>query len=187
VLTVGYGAGSRNPEDVPNVLRAMVAESTEPMETDTVDILETNVDDVSAEVIAYTFSRLMDEGAYDVSAFPCTMKKGRPGHLIRVVAPEGYGGRLASVMATELGTLGIRCIQAVHRFAAERSVREVPVTIQGRERMVHVKCGLLRGKIFSLKAEYDDTSAIARETGLPVRIIARMAESMAWELVRKSD
>jgi uncharacterized protein (TIGR00299 family) protein len=187
VLAVGYGAGSRNPQDIPNVLRAMIVECSDPGETDTVDILETNVDDVSAEVIAYTFSRLLDEGAYDVSAFPCTMKKGRPGHLIRVVAPEGDGERLASVMVTELGTLGIRCIQAVHRFAAERSVREVPVTIQGRERMVHVKCGLLRGKIFSLKAEYDDTSAIARETGLPVRTIARMAESIAWKLVRKSD
>jgi len=187
VLAVGYGAGSRNPQDIPNVLRVMVVECSDPGETDTVDILETNVDDVSAEVIAYTFSRLLDEGAYDVSAFPCTMKKGRPGHLIRVVAPGGDGERLASVMATELGTLGIRCIQAVHRFAAGRLVREVPVTIQGRERMVHVKCGLLHGKIFSLKAEYDDTSAIARETGLPIRTIARMAESMAWKLVRKSD
>jgi uncharacterized protein (TIGR00299 family) protein len=187
VLAVGYGAGSRNPQDIPNVLRVMVVECSDPGETDTVDILETNVDDVSAEVIAYTFSRLLDEGAYDVSAFPCTMKKGRPGHLIRVVAHGGDGERLASVMATELGTLGIRCIQAVHRFAAGRLVREVPVTIQGRERMVHVKCGLLHGKIFSLKAEYDDTSAIARETGLPIRTIARMAESMAWKMVRKMD
>jgi hypothetical protein len=90
-------------------------------------------------------------------------------------------------MATELGTLGIRCIPAVHRFAAERLVREVPVTIQGKERRVHVKCGLLGGQIFSLKAEYDDTSAIARETGIPVRTIARMAESRAWELVRNQD
>jgi uncharacterized protein (TIGR00299 family) protein len=186
VLAVGYGAGSRNPQDIPNVLRAMVVDCSDSGETGAVDILETNVDDVSAEIIAYAFSRLMDEGAYDVSAFPCTMKKGRPGHLIRVIAPAGGGEHLAAIMATELGTLGIRCIPAVHRFAAERSVREVPITIQGRERVVHVKCGLLGGHIFSLKAEYDDTSAIAQETGIPVRTIARMAESRAWELVRNA-
>ncbi len=187
VLAVGYGAGSRNPKNIPNVLRAMVVESSRPGESDTVDLLETNVDDVSGETIAYACSRLMEGGAYDVSTIPCTMKKGRPGHLIRVIAPAGEGERLASVMATELGTLGIRCIPAVHRFTAGRFIREVPVTIQGREWIVRVKCGLSGGKIFSLKAEHDDIAAIARETGLPVRTVARMAESGAWELAGDPD
>lgn len=187
VLAIGYGAGARNPKNVPNVLRAMVVESSGPGESDTVDLLETNVDDVSGETIAYACSRLMTEGAYDVSTIPCTMKKGRPGHLIRVIAAAGDGERLASVMATELGTLGIRCIPAVHRFTAGRTIREVPVTIQGRERIVHVKCGFAGGRIFSLKAEYDDIAAIARETGLPVRTIARIAESRAWNLTGDQD
>jgi hypothetical protein len=151
-----------------------------------VDLLETNVDDVSAEVIAYTFSRLLDEGAYDVSAFSCTMKKGRPGHMIRVIAAAGEGQRLASVMAAELGTLGIRCIPAVHRFAAERSVMEIPVTIHGRERVVHVKCGILNGEVFSLKAEYGEISALAGETGIPFRELARIVESKAWSMIGKS-
>ncbi len=187
VRAVGYGAGSRNPQDIPNVLRAMLVECSGPGDRDQVDLLETNVDDVSAEIIAYAFSRLMDEGALDVSATPCTMKKGRPGHLIRVVAPAGSGERLASVMATELGTLGIRCIPAVHRFAHERSIREIPVTIRGKEWKIRVKYGLIGGKIFTLKAEYEDTTAIARETGLPVRTVARMAESRAWELAGNPD
>ncbi|NYT06984.1 MAG: nickel pincer cofactor biosynthesis protein LarC [Methanomicrobiales archaeon] len=187
VRAVGYGAGSRDPQGIPNVLRAMVVECAETVGTDEVDLLETNVDDVSAEIIAYAFSRLTDEGAFDVSAIPCTMKKGRAGHLIRVVAPSGSGERLASVMATELGTLGIRCFPVVHRFVAERFLREIPVTIQGKEWTVHVKCGLIGGQIFSLKAEYDDTTAIARETGLPVRTVARIAESRAWEMVGTRD
>jgi hypothetical protein len=187
VLAVGYGAGSRNPQGIANVLRAMLVECSRSGETGTVDVLETNVDDVSAEIIAYASSRLIDEGAYDVSAIPCTMKKGRPGHLIRVVAPAKGGERLASVMATELGTLGVRCIPAVHRFTAERFFREIPVTIQGKEWIVHVKYGLIGGEIFSLKAEYIDTSAIARETGLPVRTVARIAESKAWELLSTPD
>jgi hypothetical protein len=186
IRAIGYGAGTKNPDHVPNVLRAMIIDCPGPDGKASVDLLETNVDDVSAEVIAYTFSRLLDEGAYDVSAFSCTMKKGRPGHMIRVIAAAGEGQRLASVMAAELGTLGIRCIPAVHRFAAERSVREIPVTIHGRERVVHVKCGILNGEVFSLKAEYGEISALAGETGIPFRELARIVESKAWSMIGKS-
>jgi hypothetical protein len=186
IRAIGYGAGTKNPDHVPNVLRAMIIDCPGPDGKASVDLLETNVDDVSAEVIAYTFSRLLDEGAYDVSAFSCTMKKGRPGHMIRVIAAAGDGQRLASVMAAELGTLGIRCIPAVHRFAAERSVREIPVTIHGRERVVHVKCGILNGEVFSLKAEYGEISALAGETGIPFRELARIVESKAWSMIGKS-
>jgi hypothetical protein len=186
IRAIGYGAGTKNPDHVPNVLRAMIIDCPGPDGKASVDLLETNVDDVSAEVIAYTFSRLLDEGAYDVSAFSCTMKKGRPGHMIRVIAAAGEGQRLASVMAAELGTLGIRCIPAVHRFAAERSVREIPVTIHGRERVIHVKCGILNGEVFSLKAEYGEISALAGETGIPFRELARIVESKAWSMIGKS-
>jgi hypothetical protein len=186
VALSGYGAGTKNPPNIPNVLRAMILESTKEAEPDDVDLLETNIDDVSAEILAYTFSRLMDEGAYDVSAIPCTMKKGRPGHLVRVVAAAGEGKRLAAVMAEELGTLGVRSVPAVHRFTAERSIREIPVTIQGEERRVRVKCGLLQGRIISLKAEYEDVSAWARNLGIPARTVARITESQAWIHIGKS-
>jgi hypothetical protein len=165
----------------------MVVESQKTAEPAVIDLLETNVDDVSAEIIAHTAALLMDEGALDASVFPCTMKKGRPGHLIRVIAPTGSGERLASVMAMELGTLGVRCIPMVHRFTAERVVREVPVTILGKERAGRVKCGMLAGEVFSLKAEYEDSAAISRDTGLPVRTVARLIEARAWELAGNPD
>ena len=186
VLAVGYGAGTKNPGNVPNVIRTLIIDCPKTEENNRVDLLETNVDDVSAEIIAYTFSRLLDEGAYDVSAFSCIMKKGRPGHLIRVIAAAGEGQRLASIMAVELGTLGIRCIPAVHRFAAERSVREIPVTIKGIERVIHVKCGILNGEVFSVKSEYEEICALAGETGIPLRELARIVESKAWSMIGKS-
>ena len=186
VVCSGYGAGTKNPPDIPNVLRAMIVEYSDAPEPGDVDLLETNVDDVSAEILAYTFSRLIEEGAYDVSALPCTMKKGRPGHLIRVVAGSGEGERLAAVMAEELGTLGVRSVPAVHRFIAERSIREIPVTIQGEERNVRVKCGVLHGRVISLKAEYDDVSAWAKDLRMPARTVARIIESQAWTSLGKS-
>ena len=184
---VGYGAGTRDPDHVPNVLRAMIINCSNEADPSRVDLLETSVDDVSAEILAYTFSRLLEEGAYDVSALPCTMKKGRPGHLVRVIAAAGEGERIAAVMAAELGTLGVRCIPAVHRFVAKRSVQVVPVTINGQERPIRIKYGLLDGKVYSLKPEYDDTSTWARELGIPARTVARIAESQAWARIGKLD
>jgi len=186
VICSGYGAGTKNPPMLANVLRAMIVEYTDDKEPGDVDLLETNVDDVSPEILSYTISRLIDEGAFDVSAIPCTMKKGRPGHLIRVIAASGEGRRLAAVMAEELGTLGIRSVPAVHRFIAERSVREIPVTIMGEERKMRIKCGMLQGKVISIKAEYDDVSSVAHELGMPARTIARLTETQAWDYIGKS-
>ena len=87
IKAVGYGAGTRDPRHAPNVLRAMIVETTGAagvhgeMPQDTVDILETNVDDVSGEVIAHAIARFMEAGARDASAMPIVMKKGRPGYL----------------------------------------------------------------------------------------------------------
>ncbi len=185
VSATGYGAGTRNPPGIPNVLRVMLVVSMEKTNEDGVDLLETNVDDVNAEIIAYASSRLLSAGAYDVCIIPCIMKKGRPGQLIRVVAPAGKGQELAAVLATELGSLGIRCIPAVHRFVAGRSIREIPVSIGGQERTVSVKIGLLDDEIFTIKAEYDDIAAIAAESGIPARTVARLVEDRAWDLFGK--
>jgi len=186
VVCSGYGAGTRNPPGVPNVLRAMIVAYADAAEPGDVDLLETNVDDISGEILAYTFARLLAEGAYDVSALPCTMKKGRPGHLLRVIAASGDGERLAAVMAEELGTLGVRSVPAVHRFVAERSIRTIPVTIRGEERHVRVKCGVLHGKVISLKAEHEDVGTWAKDLRIPARTVARMIESQAWTDLGKS-
>lgn len=182
IRAVGYGAGSRNPPGRPNVLRSMLLATEEASGGDRIDILETNIDDVTGETLAYTIARLMEEGARDASATPIVMKKGRSGHLFRVICRPDATDHLIGVMAAELGTLGIRCIPMVHRSVAKRTIEPVTVTIQGKERTIDVKCGWSGGKIVSFKAEYEQAAACARETGLPFREVAGTVEAAARSL-----
>jgi uncharacterized protein (TIGR00299 family) protein len=186
ILAVGYGAGSRDTPGIPNVLRAMVVTTAAgTMPQDSVDVLETNVDDVSGEVIAHTITRLMDAGARDASAIRCIMKKGRPGYLIRVICMPDTSTSLAEIMARELGTLGIRCTPAVHRFVADRTTGEVAVTLNGTRRKMPVKCGWIRGRVYTLKPEFEPAREWAAELGVPVRDVLRAVTEAGWQSVRQ--
>lgn len=188
VQKTGYGAGKRDPQDTPNVLRAMVVETAGmPVEGDCVDVLETNVDDVTGEVIAHTITRCMEEGARDAGAIPMIMKKGRPGHLVRVICTPDKSAVLARLLARELGTLGIRCCPSVHRFIAERTDGDVPVTVGEHRRMVMVKYGWLDGEVFTIKPEFEQARQWAGELGVPVRKVLRAATDAAWMAVRERD
>ena len=185
ILATGYGAGSRDTPDTPNVLRAMIVETIPgKLPQDTVDILETNVDDVSGEVIAHTIALCMEAGARDASTIPIIMKKGRPGFLIRVICQNDRSAMLAELMARELGTLGIRCIPAVHRFIAERTVIEIAVTINGQTRTLPVKCGWMHGATYMLKAEFDPARDWAYELKIPVKDVIRAIEDAGWKNVK---
>jgi hypothetical protein len=183
ITAVGYGAGTRDTPDVPNVLRALILETpgSGSVPRDIVDVLETNVDDVSGEVLACTIARLMESGARDASAIPCLMKKGRSGHLIRVICHPEKSRDLARLMAQELGTLGVRSIPSVHRLIAERTIETVTVSIGDISREMPVKCGWMDGTCYLVKAEFDPARALADETGIPVREVTRLIEEKAWE------
>ena len=185
ILAVGYGAGSRDTPHSPNVIRAMVVETTGALPQDTVDLLQTNVDDVSGEVIGEALARFIAAGARDASATPIIMKKGRPGYLVTVISlPETSTG-LARLMARELGTLGVRRIPVVHRFVAERTITDVEVEIAGHKKRLPVKCGWMDGRIYTLKAEFDTARDWAAELDLPVRDVLRAIEAAAWNQVRE--
>jgi len=168
ILATGYGAGTRDPNDAPNVLRAMLVETSGQKE-DTVDILETNVDDASGELIGEALARFMTAGARDASATPILMKKGRPGYLVTVIALPETSPALARLMAEELGTLGVRCIPAAHRFVADRTSATVEVTIAGHTKNIPVKYGLMEGRPYTAKPEFDAVKTWARELGIPIR------------------
>ena len=171
------------------MIRALVVKTTGSSGTipqDTVDILETTIDDVSGEVIAYAITRFMERGARDASALPVIMKKGRPGFLIRVICTNDKSVEIAELMARELGTLGVRCLPAVHRFIAERTVQYIDVEIAGNHRNMPVKIGWLHGVVYSLKAEYDPAQEWARELGIPLLEVQRAIENAAWKSVTKS-
>lgn len=187
VEQIGYGAGTWNPKETPNVLRVMIVETEEAMLGDTVDLLETNVDDVTGEVLTHALSHLLRAGARDASAVPLLMKKGRAGYLIKVVCTPDKSSACARLLAEELGTLGVRCTPQVHRFIAERVIEQISTQVNGIERAIDVKIGRVGGKVYSVKAEFDQVAAWADELGVPVRIVARQVEEAAWQTVRRSD
>lgn len=181
IIAVGYGAGTKETEDMPNVLRAILLEIDSSHYHDSVDIIETNIDDVTGEVLAYTVERLMGEGALDSSIIPLTMKKGRPGYLVRVICEPLQTAHLVGILSDELGTLGIRCLNSVHRFIVSRSIEKVECTIKDRRQIIDVKCSWRDNTLVSLKPEFEQCRAWAIELGIPLKEVIRTVEDAAWK------
>jgi len=175
---VGYGAG-KNDHSLPNVLRSVRGEMTAPHGHDRVMLLETNVDDVTGEVLGHLIELLMDAGALDVSILPAVMKKGRSGNLIRIIAGRDRSEALAAIVMRETGSLGLRIFPAMHRIVAERESVMVDVEIAGSVFPVRVKVSRLNGTILNLKPEYEDCRTIAEQTRLPLREVMRVCENAA--------
>ena len=178
LLALGRGAGSRDPADHPNIFTVYLMEAGD--DEHTIDVLETNVDDVSGEILAETLSRLMEAGARDASITPLIMKKGRAGHLIRIVCMPKDSLRLAKLLARETGSLGVRCIPMTKRFVAERRSESVTAVINGRVYTASVKHAVIDGEVYSRKAEFDDCKRIADDAGVSVRDVKRIFEEEAW-------
>jgi len=176
----GYGAGGYTFPDRPNVLRALVGEGRGELVREEIRLLETNLDDASPEAIGGLQETLAEAGARDVSVVPLTMKKSRPGHLVKVVVAPEDADRVARRLAAETGTLGVREGGTRHRFVARRRIETVTVGVGGVSREVGVKVAIDdEGAVLDASAEYDDAAALAREADRPVREVLRRAET-AW-------
>jgi hypothetical protein len=173
IKITGYGAGKLDLGS-PNVLRVMIAETT--VNSDSVSLLETNLDTVTGEVMGHLFSRLQDEGALDVSMIPIIMKKNRPGQLLRVISRPKDCDALVEVIMRETGTLGIRVIDYAHRDIAEREIIPVEVNIDGYKYQVRIKVGKIGNEIIKSSPEYEDVSKISDETGVPIKDVMKVAE-----------
>jgi uncharacterized protein (TIGR00299 family) protein len=179
LLKIGYGAGTRDPADHPNVLCASIIDAAEPESV--VDVLETNVDDISGELLGSVLSTIMREGARDASLVPIIMKKGRPGYLVRVVSLPADSMRLAKILARETGSLGIRCTPMIHRFVADRCISAEHIIINGVVYPVNIKHASMDGVVYSRKAEFDDLQKIAETSGVPLKDVKRVVEEDAWK------
>lgn len=180
---VGYGAGSREI-GMPNLLRAILGEIPRHMHHDRVAQIETNVDDVTGEVLGSLIDRLLKEGALDITVMPAVMKKGRSGSVISIISREDDARKLSAVLMRETGSLGVRVFPALHRLIAERRIESVEV--MGRS--VPVKIGSIGGEIISVKPEHDVCRRIAEELDVPVKDIIRIASEKGWRLAgRKID
>ena len=178
VGAVGYGAGGYDFPDRPNALRALVGDGGRGLDRESITVLETNLDDAAPEVLGDLQRSLADVGARDVTILPATMKKSRPGHLVKVIVEPEDAERVARRLAVETGTLGVREHGAGHRWVAGREFRTAELDVDGGTVEVTVKVASDRdGTVYDYSAEYDEAAAVAAETGLPVREVLRRAET----------
>jgi pyridinium-3,5-bisthiocarboxylic acid mononucleotide nickel chelatase len=165
----GFGAGSADPDERPNLVQVVVGEQVARAEPgQPVTLLETNVDDITGEVLAHTVERLMAAGAHDAWLTPAVGKKGRPVHLVSVLCDPVQARALADLLTQETGSLGVRG-RTFERWVAARQMGEVDV--EGYPVRVKVTAG-------RVKAEHDDAARVARQLGRPLReVIARAEQS----------
>jgi uncharacterized protein (TIGR00299 family) protein len=193
--SVGYGAGKRDLA-VPNVLRSIIGEALQKQEApagmihsshgDRVVQMETNVDDVTGEVLGHLIEQLMQAGSLDVTVLPAIMKKGRPGSVIRAIARSEETEKLARIIMRETGSLGVRIFPSVHRFLAKREEMPVDVEFSGQTFSARIKVSRLDGEIIMVKPEYDDCKRIAEKTDLPLRMICKKVEDAGWKAASPS-
>jgi uncharacterized protein (TIGR00299 family) protein len=179
---IGYGAGSRDLF-IPNVLRIIEGEIDDAFIPDRIEMLETNVDDVTGQVVGNLIDELLNAGAKDVSVIPATMKKGRSGQIIQVIAKSEDSGKLARKIIDETGSLGVRIIPVKHRLIAQREMGKVDITINNRMFSIAVKIARdMRGVLLNISAEFEDCKKTAQESGVPVRDIIRITEEKARQV-----
>ena len=161
---VGYGLGARDPEEYPNALSLWLGHETGAAFPSTLSVVETNIDDMSAEILGYVQERLLEAGARDVWFTPIQMKKSRPATMLSAIVPSELTGEAVDLVMRETSTLGVR-VRPVERYEAEREVVEVRTTLGPAT----VKVKRLEGRNVGVSPEYEVCRAIARDRGLPLQ------------------
>jgi uncharacterized protein (TIGR00299 family) protein len=173
---VGYGAGGRQLDELPNVLRVILGERAqqEGPGGDGGLVLEANLDDMLPELVPWVMERLFAAGAADVWLTPVQMKKGRPGMVLSVLCPPGSDAAVRAVLWRETSTLGVRGTP-VRKWMLER--RLVEVELPGGK--VRVKLGLEGGRVVNLAPEFADCRRLAEVSGRPLKEVMARAQAAA--------
>ncbi len=171
----GYGAGDHEFPEHANVLRVMIGEASGASEATTVSVIETNMDDLSPQVLGYAMERLLESGALDVSFSPVFMKKNRPGTLLRVIARPEDQEKVAQLIFAETSSLGVRMFSAERRIQTRSTVE------------VETPHGTVRIKVSdsgSYAPEYEDCRKLAIQSGVPLKQILAEANLAYWKARR---
>jgi uncharacterized protein (TIGR00299 family) protein len=174
---IGYGVGTRDWADRANVLRASLAHRLADVST-TVQIIEANLDDCTPQLLGALIDTLMRQGALDAWVVPATMKKGRPGHILSVLASESTHYALIGTILAESTTLGVRTHRAERTVLARRF--EDVTTAFGK---VRIKLGLDGERVVNAAPEFEDCRALAAQAKVPVKQVLAAAMA-AWEARR---
>ena len=165
VDSIGYGAGQKDFEGFSNVLKIIQGYEDE-FNMDSVKILETNIDDVSGEILGHLIEKIMDQGAKDVSIYPGITKKGRPTNLVCVICDDVKVDVIIDTLILETGTLGIR-ISNSNRYIVPRTNHNFSLTFDGKSFEVNYKKSSHKGKIH-FKIEFDDLKNISNALDKPI-------------------
>jgi pyridinium-3,5-bisthiocarboxylic acid mononucleotide nickel chelatase len=169
VEKIGYGAGSRNPKDFPNVLRLSVGESSDTTHS-SVAILETAIDDLSPQILAHVTERALALGALDVMSTAVQMKKGRLGTLVTILADDAKVPALEDLLLRETSTLGVR-IHHERRTCLERA----HVAVDTPYGAIRMKLGSRAGEILNAAPEFEDCRSAAEANAVPLKLVQQAA------------
>ena len=158
ITSIGYGAGQKDFENFSNVLKIIQGDENN-FEMDSVKILETNIDDVSGEILGHLIEKIMDQGAKDVSIYPGITKKGRPTNLVCVICDESIVDTIIDTLVLETGTLGIRILDS-NRIIVPRTNHNFSLTFDDKSFEVNYKKSSYKGKTH-FKIEFDDLKNIS--------------------------
>jgi len=178
---IGYGAGTREYEDRPNVLRIMIGRERGALDTDELIEISANIDDLNPQIYEHVMERLFGAGARDVTLTPTIMKKGRPAITISVLAEPAQREVLAKVLFSETSTIGVR-FHPVARLKLRREIREVE-TRWGR---IKVKFSEGDGAI-TATPEYDDCRKIATTHNVPLKTVMEETRAAAFASLNQPD
>ena len=176
--SVGYGAGTKQFDGFANVLKIIQGKSNETLDKDSVKILETNLDDVSGEVIANTIEKLMENGAKDVTVSQAITKKGRPTQLVSVICDSKNTNSLLNILINETRTLGVR-IRTSERYVVPRKILESNVTLENQNFKIRYKIS----NSDHFKLEFEDVKSISNT----LNISFNKTEELLKEQIKKKN
>jgi uncharacterized protein (TIGR00299 family) protein len=182
VQHIGHGAGRREFVEQPNLLRLFVGTAASPAESDQVWVVETNLDDLPAEVIGYCYDLLLAAGALDVFSVPVVMKKNRPGVLLTVLAPEATLSAVEEVLFRETTTFGIR-----RHLASRHKLQRRACTVTTPWGPVQGKLGWQEGRLPLFSPEYEACARVARQHGVALREVYLQAQRAYAERGAESE
>jgi len=168
---IGFGLGQRDNETRPNVLRAILGEAAEASpahdwQTDTIAILEANLDDLNPEIQGHFVEKALVAGALDVFYTSVQMKKNRPGSLLTVLCAEAEADRFCELILRETSTFGVR-----RHLAERRKLLRDSATVKTPYGEVQVKFGKLDGKVIQAAPEFESCKKLAEQSKVPLKQI----------------
>ena len=171
ITRVGCGAGNRDFDDMPNILRLFLGEKTGTVERDRIYVIETHIDDMNPEIFGFLMERLLAHGALDVAFAPLQMKKNRPGVKLTVLSPHAGLDNLARLVLAETTAAGVR-YYPVERMMLPRTQEERETSL-GK---VRVKIFRDNGNSLRVVPEFEECRRIAEQTGMPLLDVYRVVE-----------